>query len=132
MMRFEGNTGLALSGGGFRAALSHLGVIRYLRDAGSLEHVSDIAAISGGRIMAANLVLDGDRSTGDDAAFQEAAGELIRFVQFDVRNHIVWRLPLTFPLRLSGKLVGSDTESLSPNAMLEHDYRRFLHGDRRL
>lgn len=132
MMRFEGNTGLALSGGGFRAALYHLGVIRYLRDAGSLEHISDIAAVSGGSIVAAHLVLNWDRYTGDDAAFQEAAGELIRFVQFDVRNHIVRRLPLTFPLRLAGKLVGSDTESLSPNAMLERYYRRFLYGDRRL
>jgi predicted acylesterase/phospholipase RssA len=29
-MRFMSNTGLALSGGGFRATLYHLGVIRYL------------------------------------------------------------------------------------------------------
>mgnify|MGYP005640621919 CR=1 FL=1 len=39
--------GLALSGGGFRATLYHLGVIRYLRDTGKLEEVSDIASVSG-------------------------------------------------------------------------------------
>ena len=131
-MRFMSNTGLALSGGGFRATLYHLGVIRYLRDAGALEHVTDIAAVSGGSIVAAHLVLNWDRYTGDEAAFAEAASEIIRFVQFDLRNHIVRRLPLTFPIRLAGKLVGSDTEGLSPNAMLEEYYREFLYGDRRL
>ena len=124
--------GLALSGGGFRAALYHLGVIRYLRDSGGLEHVRDIAAVSGGSIVAAHLVLNWDRYTGDDAAFAEAAGEIIRFVQFDLRNHIVRRLPLTFPVRIAGRLIGSDTAELSPNAMLERYYREFLYGDRRL
>lgn len=131
-MRFMSNTGLALSGGGFRATLYHLGVIRYLRDSGALEHVSDIAAVSGGSILAAHLALNWDRYTGDDRAFAAAAAEVIRFVQFDLRNHIVRRLPLTFPFRLAGKLVGSETESLSPNALLESAYRRFLYGDRRL
>ena len=54
------NTGLALSGGGFRATLYHLGVIRYLRDSGGLQHVSDIAAVSGGSILAAHLALNDD------------------------------------------------------------------------
>ena len=34
--------GLALSGGGFRATLYHLGVVRYLRDAGILPKISHI------------------------------------------------------------------------------------------
>ena len=131
-MRFMANTGLALSGGGFRATLYHLGVIRYLRDSGGLQHVSDIAAVSGGSILAAHLALNWDRYTGSDAAFAEAAAEVIRFVQFDLRNHIVRRMPLTYPVRLAGKFVGSDTESLSPNAILESYYRSFLYGDRRL
>ncbi len=131
-MRFTSNTGLALSGGGFRATLYHLGVIRYLRDSGCLQHVADIAAVSGGSILAAHLALNWDRYTGSDAAFAEVAGELLRFVQFDLRNHIVRRMPLTFPIRMAGKLVGSETESLSPNAILESYYRRFLYGDRRL
>jgi predicted acylesterase/phospholipase RssA len=132
MMRFMSSTGLALSGGGFRATLYHLGVVRYLRDSGALRHVKDIASVSGGSILAAHLVLNWDRYTGDDAAFAEAAGEIIRFVQFDLRNRIVRRLPLTFPLRLAGKLVGSETRQFSPNALLERYYREFLYGDRRL
>ena len=107
-------------------------MIRYLRDCGALEHVTDIAAVSGGSILAAHLALNWSRYTGDDAAFAEAAAEVIRFAQFDLRNHIVRRLPLTFPLRIAGRVIGSDTRELSPNAILEGYYREFLYGDRRL
>jgi predicted acylesterase/phospholipase RssA len=131
-MRFASDIGLALSGGGFRATLYHLGVIRYLRDSGTLEHVRDIAAVSGGSILAAHLVLNWDRYTGDDAAFAEAAQEVIRFVQSDIRNHVARRMPLFFPLRLAGRLAGSDTPGLAATSMLERAYRDFLYGDRRL
>jgi len=124
--------GLALSGGGFRATLYHLGVIRYLRDSGTLPHVADIAAVSGGSILAAHLVLNWDRYTGNDQQFAEAAAEIVRFVQFDVRNRIVRRLPLLFPLRLGAKLTGWEAPGLSPNALFERYYRWFLYGDRRL
>ena len=124
--------GLALSGGGFRATLYHLGVIRYLRDSGSLPLIGDIAAVSGGSILAAHLVLNWDRYTGTDAEFAEAAGEVIRFVQHDVRNRIVRRLPLLFPIRLFGKLTGWSAANFTPNALLEKYYRTFLYGDRRL
>ena len=131
-MRFTSSIGLSLSGGGFRATLHHLGLIRYLRDAGVLVHVKDIAAVSGGSVLAAHLVLNWDRYSGDEAAFAEAAGEIIRFVQFDVRNHVVRRLPLLFPLRLAAKLTGWHAPGLTPNAVLERYYREFLYGDRRL
>ena len=124
--------GLALSGGGFRATLYHLGVIRYLRDSGSLPLVGDIAAVSGGSILAAHLVLNWGRYTGTDAEFAEAAGEVVRFVQHDVRNRIVRRLPLLFPIRLAGKLTGWSAANFTPNAFLEGYYRTFLYGDRRL
>jgi len=131
-MRFASDIGLALSGGGFRATLYHLGVIRYLRDSGTLEHVRDIAAVSGGSILAAHLALNWDRYLGDDASFAEAAREVIRFVQHDVRNRVARRLPLLLPLRLVGRLLGSDTPGLSAAVMLERSYRDFLFGDRRL
>jgi len=124
--------GLALSGGGFRATLYHLGVIRYLRDSGTLPLVGDIAAVSGGSILAAHLVLNWDRYTGTDAEFAEAAAEVIRFVQHDVRNRIVRRLPLLFPVRAFGKLTGWSAAGFTPNALLEKYYRTFLYGDRRL
>ena len=47
--------GLCLSGGGFRAALYGLGVLRYLAEAGHLAKIAGISAVSGGSIAAAYL-----------------------------------------------------------------------------
>ena len=55
--------GLALSGGGFRATLYHMGVLRFLRDAEALNRVSHITSVSGGSITAAHLVMNWDRYT---------------------------------------------------------------------
>jgi len=46
---------LALSGGGFRAALFHLGALRRLNELGVLSQVDTIPAVSGGSIVAAHL-----------------------------------------------------------------------------
>jgi NTE family protein len=46
---------LCLSGGGFRAALYGLGVVRYLAEAGLLRRVSAVSAVSGGAVAAAVL-----------------------------------------------------------------------------
>ncbi|MDF1745885.1 MAG: patatin-like phospholipase family protein, partial [Gimesia sp.] len=87
--------GLALSGGGFRATLYHLGVIRYLRDAGTLKSISQITSVSGGSILAAHLLLNWDRYCGTDAEFELAADEIIQFTKMDVRNRIVRRFPFS-------------------------------------
>jgi predicted acylesterase/phospholipase RssA len=44
--------GLALSGGGLRATLFHLGIVRFLRDAGLLRDITDIVSVSCGSIFA--------------------------------------------------------------------------------
>jgi predicted acylesterase/phospholipase RssA len=49
---------LALSGGGFRATLFHLGVIRYLAEKQKLDEVKAICSVSGGSVLAAHLVLN--------------------------------------------------------------------------
>ena len=122
--------GLALSGGGFRATLYHLGVVRFLRDSGSLQDVTDIASVSGGSILAAHLVLNWDRYNGDDASFSAASDEMVRFAQFDLRNRIVRRLPMQFPLRLLAKLRFLNGRNHTPDAILEQYYKKYLYGDR--
>ena len=77
--------GLALSGGGFRATLYHLGVVRFLRDAGVLRDVTDIASVSGGSILAAHLALNWDQYNGDEQRFAKAAAQIVKFVQYDLR-----------------------------------------------
>jgi predicted acylesterase/phospholipase RssA len=124
--------GLALSGGGFRATLYHLGVVRFLRDAGILSQVSHITSVSGGSIFAAHLVLNWHRYNGSPEDFEAAASELIAFVHLDVRNRIVRRFPLTLPLRLLGGLLGLPTRKLSRTGLLEYHYEKFLYGDKSL
>ena len=46
---------LCLSGGGFRAALFHLGALRRLNELGILGRASAVSAVSGGSILAAHL-----------------------------------------------------------------------------
>jgi NTE family protein len=47
--------GLCLSGGGFRAALFHLGALRRLNELGILSKIDTITSVSGGSIMSAHL-----------------------------------------------------------------------------
>ena len=46
---------LCLSGGGFRAALFHLGALRRLNELGLLGRIDTISSVSGGSILAAHL-----------------------------------------------------------------------------
>jgi predicted acylesterase/phospholipase RssA len=121
--------GLALSGGGFRATLYHLGVVRFLRDAGILSRVSQITSVSGGSIFAAHLVLNWARYNGSPEDFEAAASELIAFVRLDIRNRIVRRFPLTVPLRWVLRFLGLSTRKLSRTGLLERHYEKFLYGD---
>src|SRR5689334_5732658 len=124
--------GLALSGGGFRATLYHLGLIRFLRDAGILPQVTHITSVSGGSIMAAHLVLNWDRYTGSGKEFDQAAAQLLDFIRLDVRNRIVRRFPLGLPLRWPRRLLGLSNRKLTRTGWLENHYEWHLYGDKSL
>jgi predicted acylesterase/phospholipase RssA len=124
--------GLALSGGGFRASLYHLGLLRFLRDAGILPQVTHITSVSGGSIMAAHLALNWDRYNGDAAEFDAAASEFLSFVRLDVRNRIVRRFPLGLPLRWPRRLLGLSNRKLTRTGLLEYHYEKYLYGDKTL
>lgn len=53
--------GLALSGGGFRASLYHLGTIRYLEEAGIMESVEAVSTVSGGSIIGAYYLIEREK-----------------------------------------------------------------------
>ncbi|MCE9584218.1 MAG: patatin-like phospholipase family protein [Planctomycetes bacterium] len=80
--------GLALSGGGFRASLFHLGALRFLKDADLLQHVSDIASISGGSILGAHFALNRDAYLGSTEDFDKAATAFLSLVRRDVRGRV--------------------------------------------
>jgi predicted acylesterase/phospholipase RssA len=90
---------LCLSGGGFRATFFHLGVIRFLRDAGMLSSVTQVFSVSGGSIIAAHLAKNWSLyseppRTSDDGAFYQASSELVRFGLSDLRGRIARRFLL--------------------------------------
>jgi predicted acylesterase/phospholipase RssA len=124
--------GLALSGGGFRASLYHLGLLRFLRDAGLLSQVTHITSVSGGSIMAAHLALNWDRYTGDARQFDAAASEFLDFVRLDVRNRVTRRFPLALPLRWPRRLLGRSNRQLTRTGLLEYHYEHYLYGDKSL
>jgi predicted acylesterase/phospholipase RssA len=124
--------GLALSGGGFRATLYHLGLVRFLRDAGILRDITHITSVSGGSIIGAHLALHWDRYNGSDSDFDAAAAELLAFIRLGVRNRIVRRFPLGFALRGPRRLVGLSNRKLTRTGLLEYHYQRYLYGDKSL
>lgn len=90
--------GITFSGGGFRATLFHLGVVRALRDAQRLADVSYVASVSGGSVLAAHLVLNWERYN-DERMFRNAENELLDFVRSDVRGRVVRRQLLALGFR---------------------------------
>ena len=108
--------GLALSGGGFRATLFHVGVVRALAEVGLLSRVTHITSVSGGSVLGAHLVLNWKAYAESSHAFARAAAgppdqaeraireaselfddaskPLLDFIGTDVRGRIIRRLPI--------------------------------------
>jgi len=122
--------GLALSGGGFRATLYHLGLLRFLRDAGILCQLTHITSVSGGSIMAAHLALNWDLYTGSAKEFDEAASKLLDFIRLDVRNRILRHFPLGLQLRGPRRVLGLSNRQLTRTGWLEKYYEKHLYGDK--
>ncbi len=66
--------GLALSGGGYRAAAYHVGALRALYKLGVLDKVDVVSSVSGGSIIAAYYALH----DGDYLSFEETFSKKIR------------------------------------------------------
>lgn len=75
--------GVAISGGGHRAALWGAGVLMFLVDKGLNQHVTTIASVSGGSIVNGVVGLKSDfrRTNGSD--FREAIGPMLKHIAHD-------------------------------------------------
>lgn len=122
--------GLALSGGGLRATLFHLGVVRAMRDANVLKDVAHICSVSGGSILAAHLVLHWEDYLGD--GFDKRAKEILDFCAFDVRNHIFRRYPNLMARWFASKLVPFKMIRPKGATDLLQEYYGRLYGDANL
>jgi NTE family protein len=79
---------LCLSGGGYRAALFHLGAVRRLSELGLLGELTAISGVSGGSIFAAHLAKHiGELHEGRFAHYEGTIAAPFRdFVKHDVRT----------------------------------------------
>lgn len=115
---------LCLSGGGYRAALFHLGAARRLNECGLLGHLDMISSVSGGSILAAHLARVVSPWPENDNVFPEwesrVAAPFRAFCRCDIRTPALLR-SLWNPWRLL-------RYGLNP-AGLEIAYRRLLTPD---
>ena len=125
MLEENKRIGLALSGGGFRATLFHLGVVRYFYEADLLKYVNLITSVSGGSVLAGHMALNWSRYTGDDKSFVSAANEVIELTKIDVRGRIIrrWICGILFVVPRLFKLTSFDT-------LLKNAYRSFYRGSK--
>jgi predicted acylesterase/phospholipase RssA len=87
---------LCLSGGGFRASLFHVGLIRHLIYLDLFKYVARINSISGGSITAGLIMKELTVKPFTDIYDfdQRVIGPLINFIQSSPRNHIYKINPL--------------------------------------
>ncbi|HET9399223.1 MAG TPA: patatin-like phospholipase family protein, partial [Sphingomicrobium sp.] len=103
----EDGIGIALSGGGYRAMLFHLGTLWRLRDAGLLQQARRISSVSGGSITAGALALAWNKIdwADDGASFRRLVAEPIIALgrkTIDIPSALLGRIP-----GLSGSWVNS-------------------------
>ncbi len=100
----RGKVGLALSGGGFRASLFHIGVLAKLAELDVLRHVEVLSCVSGGSILGAYYYLELRhllQTKSDNEINRECYIELVRRMRENflkgVQRNIRLRLLLGWP-----------------------------------
>ena len=133
-----GKLGLALSGGGFRASLFHIGVLARLAELDLLRHVEAISCVSGGSILGAHYYLklrqllqqkpDGDIGRDDYVRLvQETEREFLAGVQTNIRVSLAASLRSNVRMLLSPSRY-SRTERLG-ELYEERLYSRIMDGE---
>lgn len=128
--------GLALSGGGFRATLFHLGVLTRLAELDLLRHLNMISAVSGGSVLAAHymLLLKHElEQSGTGRLSREVYIELVRRLRAELERTLR-RAPrnglLANPLaNLRMALLGASRFRLSMSDRMARAYQRLLFHD---
>ena len=69
MLKQDMKIGLALSGGGMRAAIFHLGVLKWLAEQGLLKRIHHISSVSGASIAVGLIFANNDNQWPSDVTF---------------------------------------------------------------
>ena len=113
---YVGKIGLALSGGGFRASLFHIGVLAKLADLGILNRIEAISCVSGGSIVGAHYFLELCRLYGVD---QKKDAEINQSDYLDIVKNLerdfLAGVEKNIRTRVIGDLIANVRMMLSPN-----------------
>jgi NTE family protein len=129
----EAESALCLSGGGYRAALFHLGAIRRLNELGVLSRIAIVSSVSGGSILNGllagrwnSLIRDGG---GVFQNFDEQVGQPLRqFCATDIRTNLIighrlnpvnWFALANSLLSVSGNTLARSYQSLFGGTLLQ-------------
>lgn len=107
--------GLALSGGGFRASIFHMGVLKRLDELGILSKVDVVSSVSGGSIVGAYYVLRMGR--GD--SLSEIEADFATSLKANVRLRGLSGAMLFHPIRFLGSLLPGHSRTDTTAAELD-------------
>jgi predicted acylesterase/phospholipase RssA len=131
--------GLALSGGGFRAAIFHLGVIRRLEELGIMKDVDAISAVSGGSIIAAYYVCEMEtRLRQVDPAlwqdtktrveiFEAIARDFLKAVDHNLRTRALIFTPFFHPVLFLKTLILKAFRSGARSELIQGEYDKWFY-----
>ena len=102
-----GKFGLALSGGGFRASLFHIGVLARLAELDVLRHVEVLSCVSGGSIIGAYYYLE-----VRDLFKKKAPGEICRQDYIDIVERVAREFLTGVQTNVRMRMVGSFSANL--------------------
>ena len=122
--------GLALSGGGFRAALFHVGVLARLAEADLLRKIDVISSVSGGSIIAAyyylkvKALLEERPESGADAPDRESYIRMVSEIEIDFLTAVQknMRMRTFLDPGKNARMMGEDYSNTERLAELLTDY----------
>lgn len=135
----EQRIGLALSGGGFRAAIFHLGVIRRLEELGIMQKVDVISAVSGGSIIAAYYVCEMERRlrlvpveerTKREVRirlFEEVAENFFNALDHNLRSRALIFTPFYHPWLFIKTLIKKLFRSTARSELIQREYDKWFY-----
>lgn len=140
----EPRIGLALSGGGFRAAIFHLGVIRRLEELGIMPRVRVVSAVSGGSIISAYYLCemerrlrlekpeDRDRTETRVRIFEEIAHDFFRALDNNLRTRALIFTPFFYPWLFLKTLALKPFRAGARSELIQREYDKWFYGNKSL
>lgn len=136
--------GLALSGGGFRAAIFHLGVIRRLEEIGLMPHISVISTVSGGSIIGAYYAIEMERYLRSQPperlsrpeirmqAWESIAGAFLRAVEENLRSRALVFSPFFHPVLFAKSLLLAPFRKGARSILIQAEYDKWFYANNTL